>query len=82
MTSVAHCAIVSVDSPEENRSPSSQFPVPAISSSKFPLSPSPELADVQNGMTVFPVKSFAVINPSTGHAAIPHQIGYPTNTVS
>jgi len=35
----------------------------------------PEEAAVQNGITAFPVKSFASTNPSTGHAAIPHQIG-------
>ena len=37
---------------------------------------------MQNGITVFPVKSFALTNVSTGHAAIPHQIGYPIITVS
>ena len=56
--------------------PSSQFPVPATSSNSSPLSPSPEEAEVQKGITVFPVKSLAAIKLSTGHAAIPHQIGY------
>ena len=37
-------------------------PVPAISSKSFPLSPIPEDADVQNGITVFPVKSFDFTN--------------------
>lgn len=41
---------------------------------RFP--PSSELEEVQNGTTVFPVKSFAAMKASTGHAAIPHQIGY------
>ena len=39
------------------------------------LSPKPELAEVANGITVLPVKSFASTNVSTGHAAIPHQMG-------
>lgn len=50
-------------------------PVPAILASSSPLSPKSELAEVQNGITVFPVKSLVSINASTGHAAIPHQIG-------
>ena len=33
----------------------------------------PDDEDVQNGITVFPVKSLASTNVSTGHAAIPHQ---------
>lgn len=40
-----------------------------------PLSPMPLLAEVQKGMTVLPVKSLALTNVSTGHAAMPHQIG-------
>ena len=56
--------------------PSSQFPVPAASFNNVPLSPNPELEDVQNGITVFPVKSFASINVLTDHAAMPHHIGY------
>lgn len=32
-------------------------------------------AEVQKGMTVLPVKSLALTNVSTGHAAMPHQIG-------
>ena len=67
--------ISSCETLEEKRCPSSQFPVPAISASSCPLSPRPELADVQKGITVFPVKSFASIKPSTGQAAIPHQMG-------
>lgn len=63
------------DTPEEKRSPSSQLPVPASSSSSSPLCPRPEEEEVQNGITVFPVKSFACTNVSTGHAAMPHQIG-------
>lgn len=39
-----------------------------------PLSPKPELEEVQKGTTVFPVKSFAFTKLSTGHAAIPHHI--------
>jgi len=49
--------------------------VPAFWASSLPLLPSPELEDVAKGITVFPVKSFASINLSTGQAAIPHQIG-------
>ena len=57
------------------RCPSNQVPPFASSSSKSPLSPKPEDDDVQNGITVFPVKSFAFTKVSTGHAAIPHHIG-------
>ena len=60
---------------EEKRWPSSQVPVPAASASSLPLSPKSELEEVQKGITVFPVKSLASTKPSTGHAAIPHQIG-------
>lgn len=72
---LSHSLTCVSDTFEENLIPSSQFPVPAASFSSSPLSPKPELTDVQNGITVFPVKSFALINPSTGHAAMPHQIG-------
>ena len=57
------------------RCPSSQLPVPASSASNSPLWPNPDEDDVQNGITVFPVKSFAATKVFTGHAAIPHQIG-------
>ena len=70
------------DAPDRNLSPSCQFPVPAIFSNSFPLSPIPEEAEVQNGITVFPVKSLFFMKLSTGHAAMPHQTGYPINTVS
>ena len=59
--------------PERKRLPSCQSPVPAFWASSLPLLPSPELEDVAKGITVFPVKSFASINLSTGQAAIPHQ---------
>ena len=42
-----------------NLCPSCQSPVPAMSASNSPLSPIPEDAEVQNGMTVFPVKSLS-----------------------
>lgn len=42
----------------------------------------PDEDEVQNGMTFLPEKSFFSTNPFTGHAAIPHQIAYPINTVS
>lgn len=71
-----HELISDSDAPPWNRSPSFQSPVPVISSRRLPLSPIPEVAAVQNGMTVFPVKSFSFTKLSTGHAAIPHQIGY------
>lgn len=71
-----HVRTPSAEAPDEKRSPVSQFPVPAASASSSPLSPRSELDEVQNGITVFPVKSFAVTNPSTDHAAICHQIGY------
>ena len=64
------------------RCPSCQFPVPASCASKSPLCPKPDEEDVQNGITVFPVKSFSFTKVSTGHAAIPHHIGYPIITVS
>lgn len=71
-----HELISDSDAPPWNRSPSFQSPVPVISSRRLPLSPIPEVAAVQNGMTVFPVKSFSFTKLSTGHAAIPHQIFY------
>ena len=61
--------------PEEKRCPSSQSPVPAMSASSWPLSPRPELELVQKGITVLPEKSLASIKPSTGQAAMPHQMG-------
>ena len=70
-----HELISDSDAPPWNRFPSFQSPVPVISSRRLPLSPIPEVAAVQNGMTVFPVKSFSFTKLSTGHAAIPHQIG-------
>ena len=66
---------VASDVPDENLRPSSQSPVPANSSSCRPLSPKPELDEVQNGITVLPLKSLASIKPFTGQAAIPHQMG-------
>ena len=63
------------------RYPSSQFPPFASFSSIFPLCPKPDDDEVQNGITLFPLKSFVFTNVSTGHAAIPHQIGYPINIV-
>lgn len=63
------------EAPERNRMPSCQSPVPASSASRFPLSPMPDEEDVQKGITVFPVKSFASTKVFTGHAAMPHQIG-------
>ncbi len=53
------------------RCPSNQFPPLASSASNSPLCPKPDDDDVQNGITVFPLKSFALTNVSTGHAAIP-----------
>ena len=65
-----------------NLCPSNQFPPLASSSNNSPLWPNPDDVEVQNGITVFPLKSFAFTNVSTGQAAIPHQIGYPIRTVS
>ena len=62
--------------PDRNLCPSCQFPVPAISARSCPLSPMPEEAEVQKGITVLPVKSLFSTKESTGHAAIPHQMGY------
>lgn len=59
----------------ENRIPSSQFPVPAIFSRLVPLSPSPELVEVQKGTTFFPVKSLFLIKLLTTQEASRHQIG-------
>ena len=62
--------------PDRNLMPSCQSPVPAISASSWPLSPRLEEEEVQKGITVFPVKSFASTKVSTGQAAMPHQMGY------
>lgn len=63
------------DGDDENRLPSRHVPPFAAFSSRLPLSPSPELADVQNGITVFPLKSFLLTKLLAGHAAMPHQMG-------
>ena len=73
--SFSHSATVLSDALDGNLLPESQLPEPAACLSSSPLFPMPELEEVQNGMTVFPAKSFAFIKPSTGHAAIPHQMG-------
>ena len=57
------------------RRPSCQLPPLAISASKVPLCPSPELVEVQKGITVFPVKSLFFTKSFTGQAAMPHQMG-------
>ena len=61
---------------EPNLIPSCQSPVPAMSARSCPLSPSPDDAEVAKGITVFPVKSLFSTKESTGHAAMPPQIGY------
>lgn len=48
----------------------------------FPLFPRPLDAEVQNGITVLPLKSLALTKVFTGQATIPHQIGYPIIIVS
>lgn len=70
-----HSLIVSELALDENLCPSNQVPVLAMYASSLPLSPSELDADVQNGIIVFPVKSFSEIKLFTGQAAIPHQIG-------
>ena len=60
---------------DENRLPSVQFPESAASAKSLSLFPMPELDEVQNGITVFPEKSFALMNVLIGQAAMPHQIG-------
>lgn len=73
-SSSTHACTSEADAFERNLCPSCQSPVPAISSNRLPLSPIPDEADVQNGITVFPVKSLSFTKLSSGHAAIPHQI--------
>ena len=80
--SFTHEVTSSFDAPEEKRLPSCQSPLPACFSKSFPLSPIPDEVHVQYGITVFPLKSFNCTKPLTGHAAIPHQIGYPMKMVS
>lgn len=59
---------------ERNRIPSCQSPVPASSASSSPLSPKPELADVQKGMTVFPhPSSHLQYQPLAPHSSGFHQ---------
>lgn len=60
---------------ERKRWPSIQSPAPASSARSWPLSPKPELAEVQKGITVLPVKSLLWTKVSTGQAASPHQMG-------
>lgn len=66
-----HIFMSTSDGLDVKRCPCIQFPDFASLSSSSPLCPSPEDAEVQNGITVFPLKSFAFTNVSTGHAAIP-----------
>lgn len=63
------------DGLDENLCPVSHLPPLASFSNSFPLLPISEEADVQKGITVLLVKSFALTNVFTGQAAIPHQIG-------
>ena len=58
-----HSVISDSDAQLRKRSPSSQLPVPASSLSSSPLCPRPEDVEVQNGITVLPVKSFAFTKP-------------------
>ncbi|MDY3689560.1 MAG: hypothetical protein SO032_03670 [Bifidobacterium pseudolongum] len=60
---------------ELNRWPSFQSPVVASLASSLALDPSGELTDVQNGITVLPLKSLPCTKLFTGHTASPHQIG-------
>ncbi|WCA41034.1 hypothetical protein PGB23_00895 [Bifidobacterium pseudolongum subsp. pseudolongum] len=66
---------VCVFADELNRWPSFQSPVVASLASSLALDPSGELTDVQNGITVLPLKSLPCTKLFTGHAASPHQIG-------
>ena len=66
---------VCVFADELNRWPSFQSPVEASFARLLALEPSGELADVQNGITVLPLKLLARTKAFTGHAASPHQIG-------
>lgn len=70
-----HVLMSELDAPELKRCPSNQFPPFASLSNNSPLCPNPLDAEVQNGITVFPRKLFSLTKVSTGHAAIPHQIG-------
>ena len=71
-----HSCTSASSAPDRNFIPSFQSPVPARSASRVPLSPIPDEEEVQNGITVLPVKSLFSTKLSTGHAAMPHQIGY------
>ena len=67
--------IVESEGLELKRWPFCQLPPFASFWSFVPLSPKPDEAEVQKGITVLLEKSLALTNVSTGHAAIPHQIG-------
>ena len=67
-----HSCISESDAPELNLCPSFQFPELASSCSNFPLWPKLDEAEVQNGITVLPVKSLSLTKVSTGQTAIPH----------
>lgn len=70
-----HSFIIFSFSFELNLLPSSQVPVSLRLFSFFTLSPKGLDADVQNGITVLPVKLFSLTKLFTGHAAMPYQIG-------
>lgn len=60
---------------EANRIPVRQVPPFAAAAKSAALLPNADDAEVQNGITVLPAKSFCRTNDLTGHAAPPHQIG-------
>ena len=60
--------MVSLLALDENLCPSCQVPVLAISANNLPLLPRPLDVDVQNGITVFPVKSLSKIKLFTGQS--------------
>ena len=70
-----HAATSLAAVPPAKRRPSSHSPVPAIAARSCALEPMGDEPDVQNGMTVLPVKSLPATKLSIAHEALPHQMG-------
>ena len=68
---------------DANLVPDTQFPpFFASSASSFALLPTPLLPEVQNGITLLPVKSWLSTKVQRILGAFANQMGYPMKTVS
>ena len=73
--SLIHICSSSFDTFPEKRLPCSQLPLPACAASVSSLCPMSLLPEVQNGITVIPVKSWLSTKVLMIRGACPHQMG-------